>query len=409
MSDVHALVIGAGIAGPVAATALRRVGIDATVYEAYDRSAHGAGTFLNLATNGLDGLRTLGIHEGVEAAAFPTPRFVMWSGTGKKLGEVENGTPLPDGTASMTMNRADLYAAVHHATREHGVHTEHGKRLVDIDDPADGAGEVVARFADDTEARGNVLVGADGLWSRTRALVDPEAPQPRYVGLVGTGGYATAGSVDIEPSPDTFHMVFGRRAFFGYTVRADGTVWWFANVPRTGEPTPAELAAVPAEERRRELLDLFAGDATPAATIIDGTEHLADFLPMHDMAPPTNWHRGRAALIGDAAHATSPSSGQGASLAIEDALELARCLRDRTDPEAAFTAYRRLRRERVDRVLAYAARINRDKAAGPVARVFRDAMMPFFLKRFAKPGSTAWMHGHHIDVDQPVDAELAGT
>lgn len=396
MTYDNALIIGGGIAGPVAAMALRKVGIEATVYEAYDGTAHGVGSFMSMASNGLDGLRTLDAHESVQAVAFPTPRMVLWSGAGKRLGVVENGSITPDGTASMTMNRAALYAALRTEAAARGIRTEHGKRLVAVEQDE---GAVTATFGDGTQARGSVLVGADGLWSTTRTHVDPTARGPRYVGLVGTGGYATG--LDVGSAPGTFNMMLGKRAFFGYAVHEDGTVWWFANVPWAGEPGPAELAAWP---QRRTLADLFAGDALPAARIIEATEHDLQFLPMHDMAPGATWHRGRAVLAGDAAHATSPSSGQGASLAIEDALELARCLRDIPDPSLAFTAYRHLRHERTKKVYAYARRINQTKAARPVARVFRDAMMPPFLARFARPGSSEWLYGHHVDFERRVAA-----
>jgi len=105
-------------------------------------------------------------------------------------------------------------------------------------------------------------------------------------------------------------------------------------------------------------------------------------------------------LIGDAAHATSPSSGQGASLAMESAVELARCLRD-LPPAQAFAAYERLRRARVERIIAMAARTNSNKAAGPVARVLRDLLMPIAMK-LAKPEKWAWQFDHHIDWDAPV-------
>ena len=85
------------------------------------------------------------------------------------------------------------------------------------------------------------------------------------------------------------------------------------------------------------------------------------------MPPVPHWHRGRMVLVGDAAHAPSNSSGQGASLAIESAVQLARCLRDLPDSRRAFAAYERLRRTRVEKVAARAARINQAKAPGAVA------------------------------------------
>jgi 2-polyprenyl-6-methoxyphenol hydroxylase-like FAD-dependent oxidoreductase len=113
------------------------------------------------------------------------------------------------------------------------------------------------------------------------------------------------------------------------------------------------------------------------------------------------WHRGRVVLTGDAAHATSPSSGQGASLAIESAVELARCLRDLPIPEA-FGAYEGLRRTRVERVIAQTARVNNDKAAGPIARIIRDLTFPIAMKTFYSPEKMmGWMHRHAIDWSEP--------
>ena len=102
-------------------------------------------------------------------------------------------------------------------------------------------------------------------------------------------------------------------------------------------------------------------------------------------------------VIGDAAHATSPSSGQGASMAIEDGVVLARCLRDLPDVQQAFAFYEQLRRKRVERIVAHGARTSNSKAVGPIGRKIRDLMMPMILKHVANSGSLAWMHDYNID------------
>ena len=84
------------------------------------------------------------------------------------------------------------------------------------------------------------------------------------------------------------------------------------------------------------------------------------------MPPVPHWHRGRMVLVGDAVHAPSNSTGQGASLAIESAIQLARCLRDLPDAASAFAAYEGLRRERVEKITKRGARINHAKTPGPV-------------------------------------------
>ncbi|NUP64162.1 MAG: FAD-dependent monooxygenase [Nonomuraea sp.] len=384
---MKALVIGCGIGGPVTAMALREAGIDAEIYEAYGQGAENVGSFLNLASNGLAALRVLGAHREVLSSAIPTPRMVMWSGTGKRLGEVANGLRLDDGTVSHTVLRSDLYAALRDEVVRRGVPISYGKRLTSFEDTGD---EVVATFEDGTTATGDLLIACDGVHSRTRSLLDPAAPGPRYSGLYSFGGIVRDAGASGEPG--VYNMVFGKRAFFGYTVAESGETWWFANLPR-------RLGDVP-DDWKPALVEAFEHDANFSADLVRRSPvELA--LPVHDLPPVPVWHRGRVLLTGDAAHATSPSSGQGASLAIEDAIVLARCLREASHPgghREAFERFEAERRPRVERVVAYSRTISNSKAAGPVARVFRDLMLPVFLKKSASQESLAWMYRHQVSL-----------
>jgi FAD-dependent urate hydroxylase len=392
-----ALIVGGGVAGPVAAMALRQAEIDSVVYEAYAGGADDAGSFLTFASNGLDALRTIDAHHLVLSEGFPTPRMTIQSGSGKRLGDISLGGTLADGTVSQTLKRADLYRALRDEAVRRGARVEYGKRLVGAETTPDG---VTARFDDGTEALGDLLIGADGIHSRTRRIIDPSAPGARYVPVLNIGGYARGVIVPAEPGQ--FRMVFGKRAFFGYAVHPSGDVWWFANPPRADEPTGAELAATGTEQWREMLIDFFAGDDSPAVEIIRSTPGKLTGWATYDLPSVPTWHRESMIIIGDAAHATAPSSGQGASMAIEDAIVLARCLRDLPDTGQALAAYERLRRARVERIVAHGARTSNSKAAGPVARVLRDLMMPLILKRVARGESLAWMHDYHIEWDAKV-------
>ena len=391
-----ALVIGCGIGGPVVAMALKKVGIDATVFEAHDGSAEFVGSFLNTASNGLDALKTIDACDDVVAHGFPTPRMVMWSDSGKRLGEVANGLRLPDGTVSITVERGHLHGALRSEAVQRGIRIESGKKLVSAES-SDGG--VTALFADGTEARGDLLIGADGIHSRTRHLVDPAAPPPRYTGQLSLGGAARV--TTLPPTPETFNMMFGRRAFFGYSVREQGDVYWFANMAWADEPTRERIGSISPAEWKGKLIDLFADDAGPACDIVGATSEVAAF-PIYDMPVVPRWHRDAMVILGDAAHATSPSSGQGASLAIEDAIVLAKCLRDCDDVALAFATYERLRRPRVERVVAYSARIGQSKTVGPVGRWIRDLVMPLALRLFANPSAHAWLYAYHIDWSERV-------
>jgi FAD-dependent urate hydroxylase len=399
MTSRRALIMGGGIGGPVAAMALERAGVDATVYEAAEAPADYVGLFLNTSSNGLDVLRTLGIDAAGQADGFPMPRMLMWSGTGKRLGEVANGIRLADGTVSVAVKRGLLQRVLRQEAERRGVRFELGKRLDTYQ--VGGDGKMVARFADGTQVEGDLLLGADGIHSATRQVMDPAAPSPTYTGLLSIGGYSH--TTTIPPTPDTQHFIFGRRAFFGYLVRDSGEIWWFANLARAEEPSRAELAGTATEQWKQRLLELFADDFPRISEIIQATHGEIGAYTVHDLATIPTWHRGPVALVGDAAHATSPNAGQGASLAMEDALVVAKCLRDLPDTEQAFAAYERLRRDRAEKVVAYSRRIGQSKAIGnPIGIRIRDLVMPFALKRFANPQAHAWIYTYHVDWDEKV-------
>jgi len=388
---VKVLVIGGGVAGSATAIALHRAGIEATIYERHADVADDVGLFLTFAGNGMDALDVLGAADEVEAAAFPTPRMQLRSGTGRVLGTMSNGD------ASRTIRRADLYRALRDEAVRRGIPIRYGMRLADVEQLPEG---VRARFADGTTVDADLLVGADGLHSPTRAAIDPAAPAPRYVPVLNTGGYAHG--VDVDTEPGTFTMVFGKRAFFGYVPAPDGEVWWFANPPYPTPPSAADLAALnEGDAWRRRLIELFADDRSPAVGLIEASTNPMTGWATYDLPVVPHWYRGRAVLTGDAAHAVAPSSGQGASMAIEDGVVLAKCLRDLPDVEEALRTYVEIRRPRVERVVKAGARSSSIKVAGPVGRVVRDAMMPVFLRLAARSMSADWMHRHHIDWSAP--------
>jgi FAD-dependent urate hydroxylase len=394
-----AAVIGAGVAGPVVAMALQRAGIEAVVYESHPRGADDVGAFLTVQVNGIDALRTIDADKVLRGLGFDTPTLRFWSGTGRILGIAGTGMPLADGTVGRTLLRSDLYRALRDEAIGRGIRVEYGRKLTDARSGPDG---VVATFADGTTARADLLIGADGIRSRVRSIIDPAAPSARYVPKLNIGGFARPGVVDVKPGD--YEMIFGRRCFFGYAQAPNGDVWWFANPPYPDEPAPGELAAVPDRRWRKMLEEHLRVDRGPAQRIVEATPHALAVWASYDIPSIPRWHRDRMVIIGDAAHATSPASGQGASMALEDSVELARCLRDLPDPTEAFTAYEGLRRARVERVVATGARWSSSKSVGPIGRIIRDAIIPYMVRKASGDGgaSLAWMHHYHVDWDQPV-------
>jgi FAD-dependent urate hydroxylase len=220
-----ALVIGGGIAGPVAALALQRAGIDAIIYEAYPSRAYDAGGGLTLAPNGLDALDVIGAGDPVRPVGTPMTGIVMQDWRGRRLGEFGN----PPGVPPMQFfYRSDLYRVLYQEAARRGIRIEHGKRLVGAAETADG---VTARFDDGTEAVGDILIGADGIRSTVRKLIDANAPDPSYTGLISFG--ARVASPGVPSTEGKMPMSFGKHAFFGYQVFDETSAIWFVNLPHT--------------------------------------------------------------------------------------------------------------------------------------------------------------------------------
>jgi FAD-dependent urate hydroxylase len=400
MSDVRsALVIGGGVAGPVTAMALRKAGIEATVYEAYDGCADGVGGMLGIAPNGTRALGVIGAGDIVPRVGEPVASMVIESWTGKRLAEFGDpaGPPVFHAVWRSELNRALSDEAV-----SRGIRVETGRRLLGAEQDASG---VTAHFADGTSATADILIGADGIRSTVRGMIDPAAPKPRYTGLLGFGARPTASTaIGLGSTSGSMHMSFGKRAFFAYSVAEDGQTGWFVNLPRKQPMSLREARAVGTPEWLRVMREAFADDRTPAADILRAVDP-ADVVvvgALEDLPTVPTWSKGRLVLVGDSAHATSPSSGQGASIAIESAIQLARCLRDLPTAPEAFAAYEHLRRARVKRVIAGGKRTSSEKAAGPVARLLRDVTMPVVMKLLAKPEKMAWQVDYRIDWDAPV-------
>ena len=415
---MRAVVTGGGVAGSASAIALARIGADVTVYEAYEDPAGPVGSYVSLAVNGLRALDALGCLPQVQAAGFPVARQRMWSGSGKLLGDVARGRRPEDELLSVTVLRADLVTALRAAALEAGARIVTGQRLDGPPDP---------RIAD-----ADLIVGADGIWSATRRALDPAAPEPAYAGLYSVSG--TSGSVPAGLPRDGFNWIFAKRGVFIFLPAPDGTVWWTAQVSAPWPP------ADPATVGVAELAALFATEGQATAVLREATAVRTANLG-HVLKPVTRRHDRRIVLIGDAAHPVG--AGQGASIALEDAVILARHLASTGDGKAggtggtgstngmdgkvlaaraagaaragttgktraavrergadaigdALAAFDAERQPRAGK-LAKMETSNRDaKTAGPIATRMREVIMPHVFNRFYE-NATGWLYDFDPD------------
>ena len=349
-----ALIIGAGIAGPATAILLKRLGFDAELFEAWPYSA-GIGGGLQIAPNGMRVLAELGVADEMIAAGSISESFDFCSQSGGKIGSIHRNMMQRFGQPAVNMRRSTLLESLVNKAWCENVELRFEKRLARIEDRADQS--VVAHFTDGSSAEGDFLIGADGVHSIVRQHVLPDGPRPFDTGLIGFGGFVPRSLIEDTGIGQRIKATFGKSGFFGYGFCGpdpqSGAMWW-STQPSQGLDAAA-YRAMDQEAIRRHLLDFHAGWHEPIPTILRAAENIVvtDTL---DVATLPVWSRGRTLLIGDAAHATSPHAGQGASLALEDAMRLGCLMQEGRELDQTFQAFEQERRARAERIVAIARR-----------------------------------------------------
>jgi 2-polyprenyl-6-methoxyphenol hydroxylase-like FAD-dependent oxidoreductase len=391
----HVLIAGGGIAGPVLALFLKKAGIACTVFEGHAAPAD-IGGGLTVAPNGMNVLDQVGLADAIVEAGSVVAEMVFVTHRGESIGRLPYGPPGRYGRPAVSLSRSRLQAIILAEVQRQGIPVEYGRRVRGFAE--DGQG-ITVQFEDGSERRGSLLVGADGIHSRVRRLLMPEAPRPGYTGLVATGGFMPRSALPIAVPADAQAMTFcfGPGVFFGYAPGnrsdgEDGAYWWSA-LDRPTPLTPEERAALRGEAGIDALMQLGDGWSPQVRQILAASTRLIEPLDLYDVQGLPRWWQGRVVLIGDAAHAVSPHSGQGASMAIEDAIVLARQLRDQPhDLPAALAGFERQRRHRTERVIAFGRRSgDRKKRQGGLAMWLQRRLMALFLK-YGRPPE--WMYRH---------------
>ncbi len=349
---MRVIVVGGGIAGLSVAIGLRQTGHEVIVLERAPRiDPVGAG--ITLFANAMRALARLGVREAVAAQGATARRSAILTWKGGELTQVP--ADLLEGT--IAVHRADLQAGLAGAAGE----VRLGVEVTAVEQ--DGGG-VVARGADGSDERGDLLIGADGLASVVRRAIADK--RPRYAGYTAWRGVSP---VPVEPGRLTESWGVGER--FGLVDIGRGRTYWFAtkNAPE-GEPNEPG-------GRKAEIVRRFSGWHEPIAAVAEAADEGGILRnDVYYLEPLRRWSAGRFVLIGDAAHASTPGVGQGAAQAIEDAVVLADRLAHAGDLADALADYEAIRRPRAEAVLKMSRRV--DKAAqlaNPVGWRLRNAIV----------------------------------
>jgi len=312
---MKAIVIGGGIGGMSAAIALEKAGVETAVFEAV-KEMKPVGAAISIWPNGVKCLNMLGLKAQLRAlggdmafmayqdfaSGTTLTRFSM-EPLVKQVGEY----PYPVARAELQAMLIDSYG------RER---VSFGKRVTQVSEHSSG---ITAHFDDGSTAQGDLLVAADGAHSVIRHAVLGEQVERRYAGYVNWNGLV---EIDESLAPANQWTTFvgeGKRVSLMPVSR--NRFYFFFDVP-----LPKGLA----EDRTTVKADLrryFHGWAQPVQRLIDAIDPATtNRVEIHDIEPFSRFVRGRVALLGDAAHSTTPDIGQGGCAAMEDAVVLANCL-----------------------------------------------------------------------------------
>lgn len=326
------LIIGGGIGGLTSAIALGRAGHLITIAEKDpDWAVYGVGIIQQ--ANVVRAMSQLGILDDYLAAGFGFDEVEVFIPSGQRVAKIPSPRLTEGLPANVGIRRTALHEVLGRRAKAAGAEVRLGvtvDRLVD-----DGKG-VTAHLSDGSSDRFDFVIGADGLYSRTRGQIFENAPRPAFTGQA-------VWRYNFERPDDVKCLqAYEGPVGIGLCPLADDLMYMFVTTPEPGNPRyPIQgLAAVMraklanAAPRMRELAEQITDD--------NGVV----YKPLEWLFVEGDWHKGRVVLLGDAVHATTPHLGQGAGMAIEDAIVLAEEIACHDTPEAAFHAFRERRFER---------------------------------------------------------------
>ena len=331
-------IVGAGIGGLTLAIALQRKGFNVSVFEkAPSLKPLGAG--LALAANAVNAFSEIGIADAVLNAGSILRKLMIKDDSGRILAETnsEKVSKKYNTVNNFTIHRADLHEVL---LSQLSTNVHLGKGCIDFIRTPNG---VKLIFQDGTSHDTDYVIACDGVHSIFRKKLLPES-QPRYAGYT-----CWRAVIDSVPSSVDMHITsetWGRGSRFGIAPLNNGRLYWFACI-NAKENDPAMRSY-----RVKDLLNHFRTFHSPVPEILQHTrDEQLIWNDIIDIKPITKFAFGRIVLMGDAAHATTPNMGQGACLAIEDAVILANTIAHTHSVERAFIAFEQKRIQRTTTVV----------------------------------------------------------
>ena len=334
-------IIGAGMAGLTTGIALKKFGHDVTIYEQAEQILP-VGAAISLWSNGVKCLNYLGLTEQVAKLGGQMDNLAYVDGLTGDVMTQFSLMPLIEevGQRPYPVSRSDLQNMLMDEFGRDNIQL--GKKMIALYD--DGQ-TVRVSFADGSEIQTELLVGADGTHSMTRAYVLDETVERRYAGYVNWNGLVDI-SAELAPADQwTTFVGEGKRA--SLMPVADNRFYFFFDVP-----LPVGLTN-DRSQYKTLLKEYFQGWCPQVQSLIESIdEQRTNRVEIHDIEPFANFYKGNVVIVGDAAHSTTPDIGQGGCQAMEDAIYLARALQINTlGLQDALKRYQNKRNERANELV----------------------------------------------------------
>lgn len=343
MSGLKIGIAGGGVGGLAAAIALRQRGHEVTVFE-QAKGFSRVGADINLTPNVVRAIDGLGAGAAIrERGARPTFRISRDWDTGQETSRLGMGNIAEEqyGAPQVTIHRADIINAL--AENFPIEHIQFDKRLKSL---TQGDAGVALRFEDGSEARFDVVVGADGIHSRVRSALFGEE-KPRFTGVVSFRSVVPTERVKHVPEIEAFTKWWGpnpQSQIVTFPLNQGRETFVFATTGQDSWHEESWTSEGDVNELRGFYKD-FHGDARALLEACDSTLKSA----LYERDPLPQWSVGTVTLLGDACHPMLPFMAQGAGMAIEDAVVLGRALAGASDRAQAAQALRRYEKTRQER------------------------------------------------------------
>ncbi len=338
---MNVVIIGAGMGGLTTGIALKKFGHQVRIFEQTEKILP-VGAAISLWSNGVKCLNYLGLTDKIAKLGGQMDDLAYVDGLTGDVMTQFSLLPLIEevGQRPYPVARADLQNMLMDELGRDQIYL--GKKMVSLGDKTD---YVEVHFADGSSTQADLLIGADGTHSMTRAYVLGQQVHRRYAGYVNWNGLVEI-SEDLAPAQQwTTYVGEGKRA--SLMPVADGKFYFFLDVP-----LPAGLDNN-RDEYKKLLKQYFVDWCQPVQQLIERLDpQKTNRVEIHDIEPFTQFYKGRVVILGDAAHSTTPDIGQGGCQAMEDAIYLARSLQINTlGLEDALRRYQNKRNERANELV----------------------------------------------------------